>query len=800
MPCSKAHFWRRILPLFILSLLLILSRPVTARDEAKKGQDVIAATARDLALAMGVNSNQIVSATTYNSDQLGFGISTAPLGTYFPTQGSSFAILSTGHAADAVLPNNDGKLSSQLSGMLNMGGWDLVQLDLSVRVPRFMNCLTFDFAFYSEEVPEYLGEFAGQFNDTFTAEFGGSQMDLIIEKDTAGGVISARIVSPLNFAYDDDGEIMSVNTSFGVTSNTGTTYDGVTPLLRAYQPVRPNSIARVVFTVQDLGDRIYDSAVFMDNLRFSNDPDCGQGVQADTDRDGLYDAWERDGLTTRVNGKDVFLNLPAMGADPKHKDVFVEIDYMVDTGLCIPSEERCRYGVSHLPKDEAIDKIVRSFAAAPNVNPDGSTGITLHVDYGPDSIMNPKNGATWGALSRSNPLGYQAELGESQGNIYSFAAFDRVKAVNFPKERAPVFHYAVFGHQLGGLPGTGGVARAPVDGEPGSSDMLVTLGGWGGGGRPQSELDEFGIGTINQQAGTLMHLLGHNLGISEGADHSQPNYLSVMNPLFETRGLTRRRLVGSDFVWAPGFFDFSDLLVQMLDEANLDEAVGLQGDALLSGLGTRYFCPNGAPRDVMPANGSIDWDCNGAAGGTTQADVNHDGALSSLYSYFDWERLTFTGGPIGPPSPWDSLPPSMEVKELTRAQDTAILSPYEVSIIGPGSTATLPGETVSYTFTVTNHGTQAETYQLVADTNSAWADLSGAPASMNLAAGESRNFSISVTVPLSAGSGNSNVVGISVWRGNDNPADPAYAPPRVSDYIRTTTRVVYQSYLPMIAP
>ena len=48
---------------------------------------------------------------------------------------------------------------------------------------------------------------------------------------------------------------------------------------------------------------------------------------ADADGDALPDAWEEDGVDIDGDGT-VDLDLPAMGADPRHKDIFVEIDHM----------------------------------------------------------------------------------------------------------------------------------------------------------------------------------------------------------------------------------------------------------------------------------------------------------------------------------------------------------------------------------------------------------------------------------------------------------------------------------------
>jgi hypothetical protein len=208
-------------------------------------------TPQDLAIAMGVAPSDIVSASLNGSDILGVGIGSAPLGTFFPREGSTFAILSSGKAANADTANNSGSLSGYLDGLSNSQGNDMTQLALTLHVPANMNCASFDFAFYSEEFPEFVGS---QYNDTFTAE------------------------APNNVALDILGNIISVNTVFGVTADTGTTYDGGTTLLRAHAPVTPGANVDIVFTIQDLGDSAWDSTVFLDEFIWSNTTQCASGA------------------------------------------------------------------------------------------------------------------------------------------------------------------------------------------------------------------------------------------------------------------------------------------------------------------------------------------------------------------------------------------------------------------------------------------------------------------------------------------------------------------------------------------
>ncbi len=717
---------------------------------------IITDTPQAVAQAMGIRASDTISASLNGSDERGVGIGTTPLGNYFPTEGNTFAILSTGLAESADDPNDSGSLSFKLDGLNNSQGNDLVQLALRLRVPQNMNCASFDFAYFSEEFPEWVGS---QFNDTFTAELGGT--NLIIS--------GTQVIAPLNFAFDTEGNIISINTVFDVTSDTATTYNGMTSLLRAQTPVTPGATIDIVFSVQDLGDSIYDSAVFLDKFFWSNDPNCGGGAQEDKDGDGLLDIWETQGLTVTVDGVDVFVDLPAMGADPERKDIFVEIDYMVHQGICLPIIG-CLFGHSHQPKPEAIARIVEAFTNAPVSNPDGSTGVNLHVDYGPDSVMNPVTGDRWGNRSQANNLPHDNNLGSKNPNgSYNWTEFDGIKDSNFSPARAAVFHYCVFAHNLGGFGGTSGISRGI-----GASDFIVSLGSWSG-----------GVGTTNEQAGTFMHELGHNLGLRHGGDdhtNYEPNFLSIMNYSFQTRGL---RINSQD-----GHFDYSRFALPDLNESNLDETVGLNGGVAINDYGTRYYCASGGDRVVGNANGQIDWNCNGNSTDTNvQTDINKDSIQGVLGSYNDWANLVFTGGAIGQPGAEPELPMETEVEEITEEEDAQLITHYKVAVTAPGNAATLPGSTVVYTFTVTNLGINADTYTVTVGSSLGWANLSGIPTSLALSAGASTEIPIAVNVPISASSEAMDELAFSAV---------SQVNPLVEDSAIARTSVVRRVFLPLV--
>lgn len=290
------------------------------RAETRPGPRAVnAATAMELAAAMKIPAANLVSATITTSDPDGVGVITAPLGRYFPRQGNAFAILSTGAAAAADGANNAGNTGITLSGLDSPAGEDMVQLRVVLAPPPGSQCVGFDFAFFSEEFPEYVGS---AFNDVFLAELGGSNFTM------SGNVVTA----PLNFAYDPAGSLISVNNLFGVTSGTKSTYDGGTSLLRAQAPLPATATVELVLSILDVGDSIFDSAVMLDNFKFSSVP-CTKGatlgelltspqtglIWLNQEFDFTMSALKPgDTFTVQANGRDItnVVNSCARGSQP----------------------------------------------------------------------------------------------------------------------------------------------------------------------------------------------------------------------------------------------------------------------------------------------------------------------------------------------------------------------------------------------------------------------------------------------------------------------------------------------------
>jgi len=272
----------------------------------------------------------------------------------------------------------------------------------------------------------------------------------------------------------------------------------------------------------------------------NNYADC---TNDDQDGDGICDSWENSNTLT-VNYPigtssysfqcgDSTIN-PRCGSDKR--DIFVEIDYMS----------------GHKPNLEAIQSVVDAFANAPD--PDGTgpiqAGIRLHVQM----------------IDETTPISH-TDITQFPGlNLNGRRGFDQIKASYFgtPDERSDLswwnnigwkqkkqaFHYVLFVHNQG----TSSSGTAEILG----NDVLISLGSF-----------DYQIGNPDQQAGTLMHELGHNLNLNHGGGptdvvNCKPNYLSVMSYSRQFSDLVSGRPL-----------NFSSSQLDLLDENNLNETNGL---------------------------------------------------------------------------------------------------------------------------------------------------------------------------------------------------------------------------------
>jgi Bacterial Ig-like domain (group 1) len=229
------------------------------------------AIANAMAATPGIVTGATFTAAPPNDSPNGTADSTL---TQFPTNGSTFGILTSGSVANVDDP---GLFTTVSLGGGNVRGdtdLDVSILKIDLTAPLGSNCLTFDFKFLSEEFPFYVGS---QFNDAFIAELDTSNWT------TSGSTITA----PNNFAHDGNGDVVSVNSTgiggMSTAQGVGTAYDGggdgpggtpppgggsaggATVLLSASTQLTPGAHS-LYLSIFDQGDRNLDSAVFLDNL------------------------------------------------------------------------------------------------------------------------------------------------------------------------------------------------------------------------------------------------------------------------------------------------------------------------------------------------------------------------------------------------------------------------------------------------------------------------------------------------------------------------------------------------------
>lgn len=332
----------------------------------------------------------------------------------------------------------------------------------------------------------------------------------------------------------------------------------------------------------------------------------------DTDGDSLPDTWETNGYDANGDGV-VDVDLPAMGASPTKKDLFVEMDYMA----------------GRLASTAALDRIVQVFASAPVSNPDGTTGVRIHLDAG-------SAGGTAYDLGGGNEVPYDADLNPSATQT------NAIKAANFASARKAVFHYMLWGDSYDGGCSSGQAFNIPND------TFIVTVG-------PKCNWNA----TDNYNVGTFVHELGHNIGLKHGGTDNlnyKPNYLSVMNYAFQLNGVIK---ADGSLYWG-----YSNVAPPALNEASLNEASGLGSTA--SAFKTSWKCPNGTTRTTAgAASAPIDWNCDGDSADTTASDINDDNVTSTLTAQNNWASLVFGGGAVGQGSSAQAKTPASDLQELT---------------------------------------------------------------------------------------------------------------------------------------
>lgn len=334
----------------------------------------------------------------------------------------------------------------------------------------------------------------------------------------------------------------------------------------------------------------------------------------DSDGDGIWDDWERDGVPYKgSNGEIKRYVLP--DADYLQKDVYVEVDAMSG---CAPSAI-------------ALSDVVAAFRRAPVYNPGGIGGVSLHLLDGGDVNAIP--------FVEHIPSNGQAAINYCRqffGSKAERESSDPAQAALLAVKRQVIRHCLFANAWCPANCSSGMAAGVP------SNEFFVAVAG--------SVFDSRDpIATV---AGTFMHELGHTLGLTHGGARSEltcgfnykPNYYSVMNYLWQMP-------VAAYNGWR---LDYSREAWGTLNESALEEGKGL-GVPVGSSVSRNLQIPwggfsGGQVHFARARAGSpVDWDQNGSISTIPLKigmDINYPGpgwcyGISVLGGFNDWHNISY---------------------------------------------------------------------------------------------------------------------------------------------------------------
>ena len=349
----------------------------------------------------------------------------------------------------------------------------------------------------------------------------------------------------------------------------------------------------------------------------------------DTDGDALLDHWEASGIDANRDCQPD-LDLQALGANPRHKDIFVEIDWMScsQSNGCASSDYH-----HHLPNAAALELVRKAYAEAPVGNPDSQTGITLHHIQGESlreiEFVQKYADLQYGPSRKPCAAGSDAYFGSKADRA-------NMDCMNILAAKGLAYRYAVYGHQLAGQPRVLGISDNP------GHRFFIAMGAH------TDDIIQAHRGLVSAhiaaEATTFMHELGHTLNLRHGGSDDllcKPNYLSVMSYTGGFQQFDKLRPL-----------DYSRSELYPLQETALSEPLGIIGPPGLHAV----YGVDGLLR-WAPADGPIDWNNDGDAVdiGVSEDVDNFSGVAElqekcgpstatvdrTLQGFNDWENLLY---------------------------------------------------------------------------------------------------------------------------------------------------------------
>jgi hypothetical protein len=396
------------------------------------------------------------------------------------------------------------------------------------------------------------------------------------------------------------------------------------------------------------------------------------------DGDGIPTCWKQNGIQIKRTDGTV-LTVPLPGAHVGRKDLFVEADYMDCAGgggnTCAANPH------SDKPLQGVIGQVVDAFRTAPVDNPDGSTGINLHVDVGEAVPLVGRFGFPKFTNSNCPAFSFYGYKNQYFGTPADRQGPDAALVLS---AKRMVYRYMIFADQqpdsydatAGSCVSNDSSGLAELPG----NDFIVTVGSWTSLGWAATDCfadetpDTCGLRQV--EAATFMHELGHTLGLGHGGGDNvncKPNYLSVMNYAFQfPDNVTNRPLSYSSGVAGTS----TDDPLPALNENALDKASGVGGPAgqtTVYGIGGVLF--------TGPAAGPIDWTGDGTMAGVVSANPSRIDAIPACQGTWPSIDGNLISLKFIKPLNGIALPP-LSAFTVAITGHPAIENPVRVSVVG----------------------------------------------------------------------------------------------------------------------
>lgn len=190
------------------------------------------------------------------------------LGIMFPTDGDTFVLISTWVAGAVPVTTNAEDPGSE-HGTDFGGTYDFAELTLVLLVPDRYHYIYYDFQYFSTDYPEYITKYIDKFAVTVDSPSQGVT-EYVCDVRIGDFVLTSNEISGTGFdLFAISGDPAGRDDKVTMTPILGGEDAGATAPVSRSHPVSPNEKITVTFRIEDVGDNLLDSAVFIDNLMFS---------------------------------------------------------------------------------------------------------------------------------------------------------------------------------------------------------------------------------------------------------------------------------------------------------------------------------------------------------------------------------------------------------------------------------------------------------------------------------------------------------------------------------------------------